>query len=66
MKDVKISNRILKVIEECSKEDKVIADFIKKLIIEETFHDKYWHWKETYIRELEIHFRDWCNNNEDN
>jgi hypothetical protein len=62
MNDFKISNRILKAIDECCKDDQVIADFIKKLIIEETFHDKYWRWKDTYIKELESHFGVWDSN----
>jgi len=64
MRNTKISNRILRTIEECSKDDKVIANFLKELIIEETFHDKYWRWKDTYIKELERRFNDWSNKDE--
>lgn len=59
------SERILRKIEENSKDDEIIADFLKDLLLEELEHSERWWWKETYKEKIENYSKNWGDADED-
>ena len=61
MKDqvIKINEDILKKIKENSKEDPIIEELLRELIIEESFHETSWQWKEEYDKRISNQLRGW-------
>lgn len=56
---MKINEDILKKIKENSKEDTIIEELLRELIIEESFHETSWQWKEEYDKRISNHLRGW-------
>ena len=59
------SERILRKIEENSKDDEIIADFLKDLLLEELEHSERWWWKEKYKEKIENYSKNWSDADED-
>lgn len=56
---MKINEDILKKIKENSKEDTIIEELLRELIMEESFHETSWQWKEEYDKRISNQLRGW-------
>ena len=58
---IKINEEILQKMKNNCGNDTVIAELLRKLIIEESFHAKSWHWKEDYEKMILKYLGEWEN-----
>ena len=59
--EMKINEDILQKIKENSKGDIVIGELLRELVIEESFHERSWQWKEEYDKRISDHLKGWNN-----
>ncbi|HEY8363041.1 MAG TPA: hypothetical protein VIK77_09185 [Tissierellaceae bacterium] len=65
MGDVRINERIIKGIKECSEGDKIIENFLIDLIYEEAEHSgKWWKWMDKYEEKIERYVDNWSDAND--
>jgi hypothetical protein len=56
---VKINEDILEKIKDNSKDDSIIEEMLKELIIEESFHETSWQWREEYDKRVSNYLKRW-------
>ena len=56
---VKINEDILKNIKANSNNDTVVEELLRELIIEESFHETSWQWKEEYEKRISNYLKRW-------
>ena len=56
---VKINEDILKNIKANSNNDTVVEELLRELIIEESFHETSWQWKEEYDKRISNYLKRW-------
>lgn len=64
MSEVRINEEILKWIKEYCKDDEILGDFLKELILEEAENPGWWKWREKYLEKITVFSEKWSVHNE--